>query len=677
MKKLIYFLGVLIILVVGLFAALPFLISADFVEQQIVKAVKDSTGRTLRIGGGVRLSFFPSLSVKAGNVTLSNPPGMAEGDMLQTGMLKLSLKLIPLLSKRVEVDEFVLDRPIIALARDRQGRANWDFGTSASAGSAPAQGGETADSAAPAMLPEDIRLGDIRLVNGVLGYADAATGSQTIIRKINFSMQAPSLAGPLSAEGSLDWKGRTVSMSAQLQSISALLAQKATPLQMTISADGLDVAYDGSVTLASGVSAEGQVTAGTPSVRSLAAWLGAELPTPKGFGAFSMKTAMNFSNEVLSLNKLTLSLDGMKAEGGAQLRTTGVRPKLDATLAADTLNLNTYLNTGPAAAGPAPAKGDAGWSRTPIDVSGLGAVDADLRLSVAGLIYDKIKIGRGALSVSLDNRRIEIGLGELQLYEGRAQGKLVLNGRNKIPSFSARMTTTAVSALPLLTDAAGFKWISGHSALGFDLAGQGQSQYQMISTLNGKANMKFTDGAIEGINIAGMIRNLKKGSLSGWGKQPSAKTDFSEFSGSFTITNGVAVNDDLKLVGPLVRLSGDGNINILAQSVNYNAEPKLVASLKGQGGAGDKKGLTIPVKIKGPWSNPKITPDLKKLLQDPEALVENAKKLVKKVKSVKKIIKKLKIKDSKDLIGGLLGGKAEPSGDDDPVGGLLKNLLSQ
>lgn len=685
MKKLIYFLGALIILLIAVFAALPFLISADFVEQQIVQAVKDNTGRTLKIGGGVRLSFFPSLSVKAGNVTLSNPSGMAEGDMLQTGTLRLSLKLIPLLSKRVEVDEFILDRPIIALARDRQGRANWDFGNP-SAAPAPADSAPAAPSDAPggsAMLPEDIRLGDIRLVNGVLGFADAASGSQTIIKNINFSMQTPSLAGPLSAEGSLDWKGRTVSLNASLKSISDLLAEKPTPVQLTIGADGLDMSYDGNLILAEGVGADGKVAIGTPSVRDLATWLGAELPTPKGFGAFSIKTAMKFGNDVLTLNKLTMSLDGMNAEGGAQLRLGGARPKIDATLAADTLNLNTYLHTGAAASSgdAAPAGPDQGWSRDPIDVSGLGVVDADLRLSVAGLIYDKIKIGRGALSVSLNDRRIEVGLGELQLYKGRAEGKLVLNGRSKVPSFSARMTTAGVSALPLLRDAAGFKWLSGTSALGFDLAGQGQSQYQMISTLGGKANMNFTNGAIEGVNIAGMVRNLKKGSLSGWGKQPEAKTDFSEFSGSFTITNGVAVNDDLKLVGPLVRLSGDGSVNILAKSVNYNAEPKLVASLKGQGGDADKKGLAIPVKIKGPWANPKIVPDLKKLLQDPEALAENAKNLVKKAKGLKKVIKNLKGGDSKDLIGGLLGkgggGEAAPEGGDDPVGGLLKNLLPQ
>lgn len=673
MKKLIYFLGALIILVAGVFAALPFLVSADFVEEQIVKAVKDSTGRTLKIGGGVRLSFFPSLSVKAGNVTLSNPPGMADGDMLQTGMLKLSLKLMPLLSKRVEVDEFILDRPIIALARDRQGRANWDFGT---AGGATA---ETSDSGGSSVVPEDIRLGDIRLINGVMGFADAQTGSKTIIKNINFSIDTPSLAGPLSAEGALDWKGRTVKISAQLQSISAILEQKPTPFQLTVTAEGLNVAYDGSFTLSKGANAEGEVTVETPSVRDLAGWLGAELPTPKGFGAFQMKTSMSFHNDILSLKNLSMSLDGMKAEGGAQVRAKGARPKIDANLAASTLNLNTYLNTGGTAA-PASAPssgGDQGWSKTPIDVSGLGAVDADLRLSVAGLIYGKIKIGRGALSVALDNRRLVVGLGELQLYEGRAQGKLVLNGRSKQPSFAASMLTTGISALPLLKDAADFKWISGHGAMSFDLAGHGQSQYQMISTLSGKGNMKFTNGAIEGINIAGMIRNLKKGALSGWGKEPNAKTDFSELSGSFAIKNGIAVNDDLKLIGPLVRLTGDGSVNILDKTVNYNAEPKLVASLKGQGGEVDKKGLTIPVKIKGPWSKPKIIPDLKKLLQDPEALADNAKKLVKKAKGLKKVIKNLKTKDGQDLIKGLIDKNADPAQGDDPVGGLLKNLLTR
>lgn len=689
MKKLFYILGTLIVLIVGVFALLPFFISADFVETQIVQAVKDNTGRTLRIGGGVRLSFFPSLSVKARNVTLSNPPGMAEGDMLQTGMLKLSLKLVPLLSKRVEVDEFVLDQPIIALARDRQGRANWDFGTGAApAADDGAAGGGSEGPGGGAVMPEDIRLGDIRLINGAVGFADAATGEQVIIRNINFSMKTPSLAGPLEAEGSLDWKGRTISLIARLQSIADVLAAKPTPLQLTVKAQGLDVAYDGRLTLSKGVGAEGVVTVDTPSVRDLAGWLGAELPTPKGFGAFSMKTAMNFNNDVLSLNQLNMSLDGMKAEGGAQVRTRGERPKIEATLAAGTLNLNTYLNTDAAAAqSPAPAgSSDEGWSREPIDVSGLGAVDADLRLSVAGLIYDKIKIGRGALSVTLNNRRVEVGLGELQLYQGSAKGKLVLNGRGKVPSFSAQMLTSGVAAQPLLKDAADFKWVSGTGEMAFNLAGQGQSQYHMISTLNGNGRMKFTNGAIEGINLAGMIRNLKKGSLSGWKTEPSAKTDFSEFSGSYKITNGVAVNDDLKLVGPLVRLSGDGNANILQKNLDYNAEPKLVASLKGQGGDEDKKGLAIPVKIKGPWSRPKIVPDLKKLLQDPEALAENAKKLVKKAKGVKNIIKNIKTKDSKKLIEGLIGNNAgsggadtgaDANGGDDPVGGLLKSLLPQ
>ncbi|HHK74390.1 MAG TPA: AsmA family protein, partial [Rhizobiales bacterium] len=152
--------------------------------------------------------------------------------------------------------------------------------------------------------------------------------------------------------------------------------------------------------------------------------------------------------------------------------------------------------------------------------------------------------------------------------------------------------------------------------------------------------------------------------------------DFSILSGSFKIAKGIVSNSDLKLNGPLVRLSGEGRVDLPRQYLNYKARPKLVASLEGQGGKENLKGLTIPVKIKGPWSKPKIIPDLKSLLKDPDSLVKGAKSIAKTAKGIGKKLKHLKKRDAKALIEGLIrnGGKAES---DDPVGGLLKNLLSR
>ena len=52
--------------------------------------------------------------------------------------------------------------------------------------------------------------------------------------------------------------------------------------------------------------------------------------------------------------------------------------------------------------------------------------------------------------------------------------------------------------------------------ISLDLSASGASQRAIVSALNGNANLEFTDGAIRGVNIAKMIRNLGTGIVEGW-----------------------------------------------------------------------------------------------------------------------------------------------------------------
>lgn len=73
MKKLIYaVLGILVLLVVAVVAA-PFFVSTEAITSRIVAEVKDRTGRDLRIGSDTRLALFPSIAIEAKDVALSNP----------------------------------------------------------------------------------------------------------------------------------------------------------------------------------------------------------------------------------------------------------------------------------------------------------------------------------------------------------------------------------------------------------------------------------------------------------------------------------------------------------------------------------------------------------------------------------------------------------------------------
>ncbi len=190
---------------------------------------------------------------------------------------------------------------------------------------------------------------------------------------------------------------------------------------------------------------------------------------------------------------------------------------------------------------------------------------------------------------------------------------------------------------------------------------------QLVETLNGKADFAFADGAIVGFNLPGAIRGISQGKLSGLKKAPAEKTDFSELAASFTIANGIAQNQDLRLTSPLLRVTGAGAVHLPPKTVDYTVKPKLVTSLEGQQGATDLSGIEIPVRISGPWDKPKYEPDLKGVLADPNKAIE----------AVKQIGKQFKGKSAKEIADELLGKKSAggATGSTQKAKDLLKNLL--
>ena len=133
--------------------------------------------------------------------------------------------------------------------------------------------------------------------------------------------------------------------------------------------------------------------------------------------------------------------------------------------------------------------------------------------------------------------------------------------------------------------------------------------------------MSLKDGAVKGMNLADIARSAR--SLVGMrsteqGVSGTEKTDFSELSASFVIANGIAVNKDLDAKSPYVRLKGEGSINLVANSVDYVAKPTLAATSTGQGGreAKDVAGITVPVRISGPFDALKYRPDFGAIAQE-------------------------------------------------------------
>jgi len=122
------------------------------------------------------------------------------------------------------------------------------------------------------------------------------------------------------------------------------------------------------------------------------------------------------------------------------------------------------------------------------------------------------------------------------------------------------------------------------------------------------------------------------------------------------------------MTSPLLRLAGNGDVGIGARNLNLALRPRLVSSLHGQGARGDGGGLEIPVKLNGPWHDPRIVPDVAGLAKDPSRLI----------KQVEKLGKKFKGKSVGDIVRGVLGeqgaGGDQQSGKVNPKE-LLKQLF--
>jgi AsmA protein len=164
---------------------------------------------------------------------------------------------------------------------------------------------------------------------------------------------------------------------------------------------------------------------------------------------------------------------------------------------------------------------------------------------------------------------------------------------------------TGIAIAPLLTDLAKVDRLAGHGTISLDVSTSGATVSAMTRALAGHAKVALRDGAVKGINVAQAIRRARTQVSGGDGKGTAATseaTDFSELSGSFVITHGVAHNDDLDAKTPLMRVGGSGDIDLGASRLDYLVKATVVASLEGQGGAELQalRGQTIPVKLSGP-----------------------------------------------------------------------------
>ncbi|MEQ8355521.1 MAG: AsmA family protein [Kiloniellaceae bacterium] len=634
MKKLLIGLGVVILLLVVAVIVIPMLIPLEKYKSEIQLYAKDATGRDLRIDGDISLSLLPAIAISVADVGFANAPGAATPEMAAIDRLDVALQILPLLSGEVAIDRFVLENPTIYLEVDAQGRPNWQFDTAANAAASGADSSGTSGGASAGTSISELRLGEVRLVDGTLNYVDRQSGQELQVSEVNMELSLPSLSSPFSAEGSAVWNGETVSLEIDAENPRALMAGDTSKLAMKVESAPVVFSFDGAARSTDAVGLQGALALDVPSIRELAAWTGTPLDFPgEGLGPFNIAGQLEMMGKKIALTNAQIKLDEIAGKGLFSVDASGAKPLIKAELTVGELNINPYLPpepegaaSGSSAAGSGGGAGEAGqWSDEPIDVSALAALDADLAFAADEILFKDVKIGKSNLKILIKDRKLTADLAEMQLYEGAGKGRIVVDGSSGKPAIAADFDLANFQAGPFLNDLAKFDRILGTTESKLSVKTTGASQRELVSNLNGDGAVVFRDGAIKGINLAAMVRNISTASLE-QGFDAAQATDFAELSGTFTIDKGIVSNDDLSLIAPLVRMTGKGTVPLPPRTVDYVVKPKLVATAEGQGSSSDLAGIAVPINVTGPWHDISYKPDLegvlKEQMKDPGAVIE-------------------------------------------------------
>ena len=598
--------GAVVLLFAGALAFIAATFDPNQYKAQVADLVKEKTRRTLTIEGDIRLMLFPKLGVHLGKTRLSE--FQSDKDFAGLDDMRVSLALIPLLSREVVVDQIRLDGLRASLVKHKDGKTNVDDLLSGKKEEGPAKPAEPAKAQTP---PIKLEVDGVRISKAALVWKDEASGVDYAISDFSLKTGRVAPGVPTKFDLAATIRANQPKVDVKLQVGGTLAADLENQV---FAVTELTVKLNGDAAGVTGLAAE------------LSGSVAADLKKQTAHADLAMK-----------LDESNIKAKFAVADFAA------LRSTFD--IAIDKFNADKYLppkkagETAKASAGSQPEK--------PIDFSPIKKLDVAGSLRIGDLTASNVKAQNVRVDVRAKNGRLDVDPLSANLYQGSVKGTASLDANtNRI---GIRQNLAGISIGPLLRDAIGQDLLEGRGNVALDVTTAGNLVSAMKKALNGTARLELKDGAIKGINLAQSLRNAK--TLIAGGKREAEqgatageKTDFSELSASFDIKNGIAHNGDFLAKSPFLRLTGEGDINLPDSTLNYLAKAAVVASGAGQGGKEmtDLKGLSIPVRASGPFTALKYKLEFGSVLSDAAKQKLEEKKEVIKDKLEDKLKEKLK-----------------------------------
>jgi uncharacterized protein involved in outer membrane biogenesis len=367
----------------------------------------------------------------------------------------------------------------------------------------------------------------------------------------------------------------------------------------------LNLLFQGSAKLTDQLTYAGDVTIAAPDLRKLAAAAGTQLPPGDIYKTFALAGKTSGGTQDVLLKNATVKFDNITGTGEAAL-SFGTRPRLTGTLSTNAIDVTPYAKASGAPAG-RPAAATTGWGATPIDMSPLRLVDADLTLKSKGIRFDKFDFGSSNVAVGLKNGKLVADLKQTSLFGGSGTARFVADGSGAKPGVELRAKMDNLALKELLGAAANFTMLEGAGGLDIDLAGSGTSLDALMSSLVGKGTITSDESVLKGVNLqelaSAAVNAFTSKKFSAAAISPIAQTRFDALRTDFVMADGVAMLTDMDIDTGAMTIAAGGALDIGRQQVTLNLFPRFDDRRAGLNGYG------LPVKLSGSWTGVTFAPD--------------------------------------------------------------------
>ncbi|KIP68269.1 cell envelope biogenesis protein AsmA [Vibrio harveyi] len=692
MKKLLLIIAIPVVAILAVVLALIIFVNPNQFKPLIVEQAQKQTGLELVIEGDISWQFFPSIGFELGRTELRNPQGFSQPNLFKVDAVGVDVSVTPLLSKQLEIGNVTLDGAEFYLETLKDGSKNIDALTKAQTQQAeqttnttPKQESATQGSGSD----WTINLAGVSISNGYVEIQDKQADSHIKLSDISlnlsqfafdnwttadFGVKGEMKEQKFTAQGKADFKlakglanyalkdinfdatyaDATNKIDSATIGLDTFEFDKANNLSYALKGEAggmkLDMKGGGELNVDKAISKvqlnkltlnstfEGDTLPQSPMKVDMASDLSFDLT----------KSHLSFVLEKLTANAIAL-------DGKADVTLEDI-PKVRFAVHSPNIDLDEFLglnNQAPAGDKPASggSKAPAGPEVEP-DLSALKTLDVKGDITIDKFKAANAKMEAVKASLSINRGVFDLNSFTSKLYQGTISATAKLDARKSPATYTAKKSIKGIHVQPLLIDVANNDMLEGTGNIDVNVKGSSLTPTGIKKNLVGTIAINFTDGAVNGINVAQLIREnyarFKGQSLDG--TDEVKKTDFSAMTATLKLNKGVVSTDNMKAQSPLLRVRGKGKANYLNETVDFTISTSVVGSLEGQGGKNidELKDITIPINVSGKWAEPKF-----KLVFD-DVLKQKAQKEID--RGVEKLTDKIKDEKTKEAVDGLLKG---------------------